>query len=157
MLNPIEKEIYPMKEFFQKMIAFFLALLAALGIGLKSSDEPAIILSEDDGYTVNDNTVSFAFASNPSTGYSWEVKKSGKSVKQTKEWYESGIDERGDLAIAGRSGTQFYTFTAVAAGKTTLTFTYERAWEKEVEALKTYVVCITVSDDLKISDVAIQQ
>ncbi len=143
-----------MKEFFQKMVAFFLAILAALGISLKTPETPSITLSENDSYAVDDGTVTFAFASNPSTGYTWEVRQEGKSVKQSRAWYESGTDERGDIAIAGRSGTQFYTYQAVAAGKTTLTFDYARPWEKE-PPIKSYEVCITVDKDLKISDVAV--
>ena len=41
-----------MKDFFQKMIAFFLALLSALGISLKAPSEPALKLSDDDTYSI---------------------------------------------------------------------------------------------------------
>ena len=143
-----------MKDFFQKMIAFFLALLSALGISLKAPSEPALKLSDDDTYSVSGSTVTFALSSNPSTGYSWTVQQEGNSVKQTKIWYESDQDEHSNVAIAGRGGTEFFTFTAQSKGKSTVTFIYERPWEKD-GSIKSYVVSITVAEDLTISDVTV--
>lgn len=143
-----------MKDFFQKMIAFFLALLSALGISLKAPSEPALKLSDDDTYSVSGSTVTFALSSNPSTGYSWTVQQEGNSVKQTKTWYESDQDEHSNVAIAGRGGTEFFTFTAQSKGKSTVTFSYARPWESE-PPIKSYVVTITVAEDLSIADVSV--
>ena len=147
-----------MKAFIAKMIALFLALFAALGINLKTPEEPDVTPpvkpAESDIYVVDGGKVTFAFSSNPTTGYGWEATQDGTSVKQTKGWYESDKDPRSNVATAGRGGTQYYTYEAVSEGKTTLTFGYLRPWESE-GPIKSYVVAVTVDRDLKISDIAI--
>ena len=146
-----------MKAFFEKMIALFLAVLSALGISLttpETPEAPTVKPTGSDVYVIDGGTVTFAFASNPTTGYTWEVAQDGTSVKQTKDWYEAEPEARGKVATAGSGGTQYYTFEAVAAGKTTLTFNYLRPWETE-GPIKSHVAVVTVDKDLKITDVTI--
>ena len=143
-----------MKEFFEKLLAFVLAILSALGIGLKTPETPAVTLSGTDTYSIDGDTVTFALASNPTTGYSWTAKQEGNLLEQTETRYEGEPAPKGEVAVAGRGGTEFFVYKAVAAGKATLTFSYERPWEQE-DPIKTYVVQITVGNDLKITDVTV--
>ena len=143
-----------MKAIFEKLIALFLALFSALGIGLKTPGEPVLKPTGNDIYAVDGSKVTFAFSSNPTTGYTWEAKQDGASVKQAKDWYEADPEASGKVAMAGRGGTQYYIYEAVSAGGTTLTFNYLRPWETE-GPIKSYVVKVTVDQSLKITDVAI--
>ncbi len=144
-----------MKAFFERILALILALFSALGISLKTPETtPVVKPTGSDIYAVDGGKVTFAFASNPTTGYTWEAQQEGTSVKQTKDWYEAEPAARGNVATAGRGGTQYYIYKAAAPGKTTLTFAYQRPWETE-GPIKSYVVEVTVGKDLSITDINI--
>jgi predicted secreted protein len=80
-------------------------------------------------------------ASNRTTGFSWQIAEpiNEKVVKLLKSEY---LSARSDLDGAG--GKEVWTFTAVAAGKTTICLHYIRPWEKgkppEREATYTVIV-----------------
>ncbi|MBQ7638662.1 MAG: protease inhibitor I42 family protein [Clostridia bacterium] len=134
-----------MAAIFQKIIAFFMSILAFFGInfGGGGNNQPA---DEPETYVVTESKVEFSFFSNPSTGYTWEVELNGDSVEKTGENFVS--DDHAGMAGAG--GTQYYTFTAVHEGVTTVTFRYLRPWEDE-DPIETYTAVVRVDADLHIT------
>jgi len=80
-------------------------------------------------------------ASNPSTGYQWNVQGSAAPLELVKS--DFARNPQGSNA-PGASGTQQLQFTAKAAGTVSLTFEYRRPWEKDVPPAKTVTVTIVV-------------
>jgi inhibitor of cysteine peptidase len=78
--------------------------------------------------------------SNPSTGYSWQSVGFDHSVVNL----ISSEFKRGDRRMPGGGGKQIWTFKAVGAGSTTISFRYVRPWEKDAPAAKTASVGVTV-------------
>ena len=136
-----------MIAFFQKIAAFFLSILALLGIGKgpASPEEPAPD-AEIASCVLYKNEVDFTFESNASTGFAWEVVQEGDAVRKTRDTY--AYENVGNMA--GAPGEQQYTFSAVRPGRVTITFTYRRSWE-DVPPLYTYVAELTVDDALNIA------
>ena len=125
-----------MLSVFQKVLAFFLSVLAFFGLTVKK-DVPK------DTYKVDKGAVDFCFSANPTTGYAWSVSQEGDSVQLTADRY---VADRAAPGTAGGGGSQYYTATAVRPGKTTLTFTYARSWEGE--PIRTVIAEITVDESL---------
>ncbi len=130
-----------MQALFAKIISFFMAILAFLGLVKPVQN------AEPNNYTVEGKVVSFCFDSNPTTGYDWTAEKEGDCVIMTRDKYEQKPSEPG---MAGVGGYQYYDFTAVKAGTATVTFTYARSWETTDSDI-TYVAVITVADDLTVT------
>jgi len=88
-------------------------------------------------------TLVVRLAGNPTTGYSWTVKKlDGDALEQQgKLRYEPKKVARG---IVGSGGTFLGVFKAVKPGKGTLTMAYARPWEKGKPPIKTFTVTIQV-------------
>ena len=125
---------------FQKILAFFMSILAFLGLVKPETPQP-------DAFTVTDNAVEFCFDSNPTTGYDWTAAVNGDCVALTKDEY---VPDAAAPGMAGVGGKQYYTFTAVRAGTATVTFTYARSWET-TGADRTVTAVITVAQDGTIS------
>ena len=80
--------------------------------------------------------------SNPSTGYGWHVAEVDESIlKQVGE--VEFIQEPTDEQIVGAGGTEVLRFEAAGAGTTTLTLTYNRAWE-DVNPEETFTVTVVI-------------
>ena len=108
------------------IVGFFLVLLPgnALANRLDVSEGDAgkdLILRHGDQLRVT-------LSSNPTTGYSWSVV--GRSQGLLKQVGDTRFEQsRHRPGMVGVGGRQVWTFLAVAAGKTTLVFSYERPWE----------------------------
>lgn len=76
--------------------------------------------------------------SNPSTGYSWNVSYDPKYVKLISQRFVTS--NRGNVVGAG--GKDIFLFKAIKTGQTTITFKYQRAWEKEPIQTKQYNILI---------------
>ena len=136
-----------MQAIFAKIISFFMAILAFLGLVKPTQN------AEPNNYTVEGKVVSFCFDSNPTTGYDWTAKTEGDCVIMTRDEYEQKPSEPG---MAGVGGYQYYDFTAVKPGTATVTFTYARSWETTDSDI-TYVAVITVADDLTVASVELTE
>ena len=68
-----------------------------------------------------------ALQANPTTGYKWELVESldESKVKLARSEYR-----RNEPARVGSGGVEVWTFRAVGAGTTSLSFKYVRPWEK---------------------------
>ncbi|OGO29258.1 MAG: hypothetical protein A2136_10790 [Chloroflexi bacterium RBG_16_54_11] len=87
--------------------------------------------------------VAISLESNPSTGYRWFAKSSHPLV----------IDQQGEAVYKepdstgsslGAAGTEILYFTALSAGKATITLEYKRSWEAEVAPEKTIMIIVEV-------------
>jgi inhibitor of cysteine peptidase len=78
--------------------------------------------------TVNKGDVFYiALASNPSTGYTWEVKlKSGKA-SIVKEAFLSAVSR--DSEVVGAGGTEVFIFQAEEAGTIRIKADYKQPWK----------------------------
>ncbi len=84
-------------------------------------------------------TLVVALASNPSTGYSWEIAELDQLVlKLTKE------DFKVDSDLVGAPGTQLFFFEALKVGQTSLQIVYHRPWETGVEPTDTFSIAVQV-------------
>ena len=136
-----------MRAIFQKILAFFMTILAFFGIHIGGHEQPATTVDDNAGYTAEADTVEFALAGNATTGYSWHVEMAGDALELTKENYVSDPAAPG---MAGVGGTQYYGFKAVAPGTAVLTFSYFRDWEED-PPVSTYIATVTVAADLTVS------
>ena len=126
----------------KRIIAFFAAILAMLGVGGKNAQTGrADALS----WTVRGKSVVFEIPGNPTTGYAWTAEVDGDAVVPAGSDYRS--DAHGNVGGAG--GTYSFTFAAVKAGSARITFTYARAWEDE--PLRTLVVTVVADGELNVS------
>jgi inhibitor of cysteine peptidase len=78
--------------------------------------------------------------SNPTTGYSWQVRQLDERVIQ--QLGEAAFQE--DSALLGAGGVEVLTFRALQGGETSLELVYQRPWEKEEEPLETFHIQVVV-------------
>lgn len=78
---------------------------------------------------------------NPTTGYTWEVKKPLDEgiLRQVGE-----PEFKPESDLAGAPGVQTLRFEAVNAGQTTLSLVYHRPWEEGVEPAETFSLQVVV-------------
>jgi len=87
-------------------------------------------------------TFSIELASNPSTGYGWDVQlKSGKA-SLVKEDYVSSAPA-GSMIVGG-DGKEIFVFKANETGTVEIEAQYKRSWEKSVPAAKVKNFSVTV-------------
>ena len=96
-------------------------------------------------YTLNPgDSLVIVLESNPSTGYTWEVKPVDNPVLQL-----SGEPVfKADSEKLGSPGKTTLTFNAVNSGTQALTLIYHRSSEKDVQPSKTFTINVTVSDSV---------
>lgn len=142
---------------------FAIALLGVLVmvVGCASSDgapadadvdrggEPTIVVvlgAAENGSQVeltSGQVLEVMLASNPTTGYSWEVSEVDEAVlTQIGEVEFQQAPAEGE-PVVGAGGTETFRFAA-ANGETSLTLVYHRPWEKDVEPLETFTVQVVV-------------
>ena len=141
-----ERGLYPV-SIIQRIIAFFMTVLAFLGIGKGNAAEPQEQTDDVAAYTAEQHDVTFSFFANATTGYGWAYDAQGDSVALTGERHET---PNTDPRVAGAPGRQYYTFAAVKPGTTTVTFTYARPWETD-PPVYAYVAVIDVDADLNLT------
>jgi inhibitor of cysteine peptidase len=83
-----------------------------------------------------------SLASNPSTGYGWHIAEVDESVLVQVGETEF-IQKQTDEQVVGAGGTETLRFEAVGSGTTTLTLTYDRAWEDQPPE-ETFTVTVVV-------------
>ena len=123
------------------VMSFFIAL--AIFSGCQSNET---VLSElDNGKQVAiqpGDIVSITLASNPTTGYSWQVIEIYEAVL-TQKGEPEYKQNSGTQGLVGSGGTETFRFEALESGSTTLTLGYARPWES-VPSLETFSISIIV-------------
>lgn len=101
------------------------------------------ITEADNGKTVEvakGNDLKVVLESNPTTGYSWQVKEVNASILK-----QVGDPEfKPDSSAIGAGGKETLTFNAASAGQTTLKLEYRRPWETEEPAVNTFTLTVVV-------------
>jgi len=83
-----------------------------------------------------------SLVSNPTTGFGWHVAEIDESIlKQVGE--VEFAQEAGGEQLVGAGGIETLRFEAIASGTTTLTLTYDRAWEDQPPE-ETFTVTVVV-------------
>jgi inhibitor of cysteine peptidase len=128
--------------------------LAGCGRGGPADEVPqerpageVLLDSEDDGRQVDlavGQGLVVTLASNPTTGYSWQVQEGpGPVLAQVGEVeYREAPQEATPLVGAG--GTETFHFEAKAVGQTRLVLEYRRPWEETVEPEDSFAVEVVV-------------
>jgi len=123
-------------------IGLLMASVAALS-GCLFSPGAVTIAAGDEGtivtLTVGDALV-VRLSGNPTTGFSWV--RTDSLNQAVLEPVGDPEYTPGDPDVYGGGGTFRFTFRAVAAGTTPLSFDYKRPWEEE--AIDTYAVTVYV-------------
>jgi inhibitor of cysteine peptidase len=90
-----------------------------------------------------DETFNISLASNPSTGYEWEIRECNYSVLELADSHY-GSPKYPSPPPLGAGGWQNWTFRGIKDGKTTLKLVYWRPWEGEESIIDVYTLHITV-------------
>ena len=107
--------------------------------------EGDLYLSMDFGSVGRGNVYTVRLPSNPSTGHGWKALHKGVAVVRLKEnGFQDPEDPVAARTVAGRPGTEVWKYEAVAPGKTTIVFSYNRPWEKGVVPSRYHVLAMTV-------------
>lgn len=95
-----------------------------------------------------ENSLTFDFEANATTGYSWSYALSEEGVLELLS--DSYVEDEHEEGMEGVGGTQHYAFKAAAPGTVTLTFTYAQPWEGgDTAEVRAYTV--TVGEDLAVT------
>lgn len=130
-----------------------LVLLAGCGAGeLAPADTPepganpdreVILTVEDNGGQVSldqGQVLVVSLASNPTTGYRWDVVEVDESILRQEGDAEFVAPEAGATPLVGAGGTEIFRFVVAGGGETELTLAYRRSWEEGVEPVETFTV-----------------
>lgn len=124
-------------------VATMAMVLAACG----SDPKPLTLTRDASGGSAEvkvDHVLEITLEGNPTTGYSWEVKESGKpTLRPQGEPVYVQTETGGTLVGAG--GTYTFTFVGAETGTTTLELIYHRTWETDVAPLETFTLEVTVT------------
>lgn len=85
-------------------------------------------------------TLVITLASNPTTGYQWEVIELDESI--LRQMGEAEFQSESDLP--GSGGVEIFRFQAVSAGQAALELVYHRPWEEDEEPLETFSLQVVV-------------
>jgi inhibitor of cysteine peptidase len=133
----------------RNVLASIVPTLLAVALSMAWACSPpqaggAIELDADDaGHRIElsrDRTLYISLASNPTTGYRWEVDALDEDVLRQVGEPEFEPQSR----LVGAPGVEILHFQAVNTGRTTVKLVYRRSWEKDVEPLETYSVDVVV-------------
>ena len=133
----------------RKMPGFVVPTLLAVALNMASACSPpqvdgALKLDADDvGHRIElsrDRPLDISLASNPTTGYRWEVEELDEKV--LRQVGKAEFEPRSRLV--GAPGVETLHFQAVGTGQTAVRLVYRRSWEEDAEPLDTYSVGIVV-------------
>ena len=85
-------------------------------------------------------------ASNPTTGFSWEIEQD----KELLDIQDEYIADPQDKPVTGAGGVQVFAMTPVAAGTVQVTFTYTRSWETS-DADPAFTCVFEIDDEMQIT------
>jgi len=93
---------------------------------------------------VRGQTLVVTLASNPTTGYSWQVAEADKALLRQVGDAEFKSSASSNPPLVGAGGTETFRFETNGAGTTTLKLVYRRSWETSVPPIKTFTVQVVV-------------
>jgi len=138
------------------VLAAVLVLLVVAGCGTGAPEDEVlpegpggevVLYAEDGGSQVTldvGQVLVVVLASNPTTGYSWQVAEgTGTVLVQVGEVLYREAPQEG-APMVGVGGTETFRFEAKAVGQTKLVLEYRRPWEETVEPEGTFAVDVVV-------------
>ncbi len=131
---------------FVKFSSFIMSIImficSFLGINLGGKE----IGDEVIQYNKDNTAVTIVLEENGSTGYKWNCKISDDKilVLTADDYYVANVPK----GMVGAPGKRAFTFKGLAEGETTVSFSYERDWEKG--SVETVTVKVTVAKDLTV-------
>jgi len=138
-----------MKTRWTAAFCLIMVLLISLG-GMSTAAQPAAsgpaevqVMERDNGRAIDlkGEVLAINLESNPSTGYSWQVRGLNRNILRqvdAAEWISSAPDK------FGAPGTQVLRFAGVGKGRATLNLAYVRAWERGAAPAKSFSVEVNV-------------
>jgi inhibitor of cysteine peptidase len=105
------------------------------------------LTAADNGRTVaveQGQVLVISLASNPTTGYLWEVQEVDGAILRQEGEAEYVASDSGQTPLAGAGGTETFRFRAEGSGETQLTLVYRRPWEEGVDPLETFSIQASV-------------
>ncbi|MCR5090850.1 MAG: protease inhibitor I42 family protein [Oscillospiraceae bacterium] len=91
------------------------------------------------------NVVDLYFPSNPTTGYSWFAETETEGIVEVSGDY---FADSSLLGFTGAGGTQWYHFTGISEGMTSVTLSCARSWEED--SLYSFTYRLSVDEDLNV-------
>ncbi len=91
-----------------------------------------------------DEIFDISLASNPSTGYKWDIKECDYSVLELVDHKFVYPEDTDDEPIPGTPGQQNWTFKGLKDGETTLRLVYWLSWEGEESIIDEFTLHVTV-------------
>jgi inhibitor of cysteine peptidase len=109
-----------------------------------SPTKPVSLTAADKGSQVEVKAgehIDITLDSNPSTGYTWEVKDLDATMF---EQLGDPMFNSSNPGLVGSGGTLTLTFKALKAGSASLKLVYHRPWETGVDPIDTFAVTVIV-------------
>ena len=129
------------------LVATFVTLAVALS-ACGSDPSPLVLGKDSTGGSAElkrGQILEVKLEGNPTTGYSWEVKKSGEPVVRLQNQPVYTQSNAGGSTLVGSGGTYTFTFVGAETGATTIELVYHRPWETTTAPLETYFLEATVN------------
>lgn len=131
-----------------KIIAFFLSILAFLGINI-GGGKPELPEVPDVGIAVDGGSVTVTLKSNRTTGYVWDYAYvNGQEDEVVSFESDNYVPDKTEPGIVGAGGNDVFVFTAVGEGTEIIKFSYLRPFENSLP-VKTVYVKVTADSQLK--------
>ena len=113
-----------------------------------SSEKFVDVDEESNGNTIHvlpGETIRVKLRSNPSTGFSWALGPLEEGILETGGESEFAADPHRE-GEAGYGGCEIWKFKAEQSGETDISLTYERPWEDERPAARTFRLHVVIGD-----------
>lgn len=138
-----------MSAFFQKIVAFFVAVLAFFGININVEKHDVDVRGDGYAYSIDfeDREIEIEFPANPTTGFAWTCEIDGSALVLIKDEYDA---DDNPLGLAGKGGKQEYEFKAVQPGDAALVFTYARSNSEDVAKVFTVKISVDTNYEIKV-------
>lgn len=89
------------------------------------------------------STITVTLCSNPTTGFSWGEQAQISDIEVLKQTSHETV-AAADTGMVGAPGNQVWTFEALKAGSSTVSFSYSRPWEGGEKDVQTFKLKVTV-------------
>jgi len=136
---------------------FFLSLVLALGIAVSSGNAEAsdkvagavqdvTVTEKNNNGTLEVNRgdiLAVRLESSPGTGYSWQIIRNDEKLMQQQGEPTLSTDPAQKVVMGGKEFTTF-RFKATNSGMNVLELLYQRAWEKEKEPPKKFLIKVNI-------------
>ena len=111
------------------------------------SAETVEVNEDNDGGQIElelDKLLVVTLASNPSTGYRWELVENNESILKQFGEVEFKSSQTGEPPMPGAGGWEIFRFKAISAGQITLKLVYHSLFEEGVEPINTFSIEVVV-------------